>query len=204
MGFYVGDIPAEVLMVDPDLDLDDFATATVEFRDDSGAIVADAELTAEISDNSVDVSWPTTTPFATSGVFYVGVILHGASVLQRLSPVPVVVDAVNDGWHTLDSIRERWLDAPQSDIQLYELLWSAKNDVTKYAPSLVDADGNPTRPPTNYKKAQQMQTRNLWNASKVDPGTGGMGDDTFVVRPFPLDWSIKQLLRPSSPYPVAF
>jgi hypothetical protein len=31
-----------------------------------------------------------------------------------------------------------------------------------------------------------------------------MGEDTFVLRPFPLDWTIKQVLRPKRAIPGAF
>jgi hypothetical protein len=105
-----------------------------------------------------------------------------------------------DGWHTLDTARDDWRDAPGFDAWLYELLWTARNDVLAYAPALAASQ----RPPLNYRRAQIMQARNLWNAGKVDPASGGMGEDTFVLRPFPLDWTIKQTLRPKRAIPGAF
>jgi hypothetical protein len=47
-----------------------------------------------------------------------------------------------------------------------------------------------------------MQARNQWNAAKVDPANGGLGDESFIVTPHPLDWMIKQILRPATAIPV--
>ena len=50
--------------------------------------------------------------------------------------------------------------------------------------------------PTRYALAQLMQAKNMWNAGRVD-ASGGIGDGgDFVIRPVPLDWHVKQLLRP--------
>ena len=61
-----------------------------------------------------------------------------------------------------------------------------------YAPALNDGQ----YPPLNYRRAQLMQARNLWNAGKVDPSTGDQGEGSFILSPVPLDWTVKQVLRP--------
>lgn len=98
-------------------------------------------------------------------------------------------------WHTPESIRAEWLDAEQiSDPQLVTLLNAAQEQVLAYAPALV---GAPVTIPDSWRLAHQMQTQNLYNASRVD-AQGGIGDgDTFVIRPHPLDWQVKALLRPN-------
>jgi hypothetical protein len=42
-----------------------------------------------------------------------------------------------------------------------------------------------------------MQVRNTWNATKTNP-EGMLGGGDFTVRPFPLDWMVRQLIRPLS------
>lgn len=55
--------------------------------------------------------------------------------------------------------------------------------------------------PANFRLAQMMQARNLWNASKVDPDRS-YGEGEFVVTVHPLDWQVKALLRPRRRVPV--
>jgi hypothetical protein len=105
----------------------------------------------------------------------------------------------NDGWHTLDTARDQWVDAPYQDEILSDLLAIAQEQCLAYAPG---ASGTaPTEP--HYRVAQLMQARNIWNASKVSP-SGDLGDGTYVISPKPLDWMIKQLLRPKRAVPVMF
>ena len=95
-------------------------------------------------------------------------------------------------WHTVDSARELWVDAETiSDDLLDMLLDVARDQVIVYAPCLADPDVIPTR----YAYGQLRQTQNLWNAGRVD-GDGQVGDGGFVFRPHPLDWHVKQILRP--------
>lgn len=49
--------------------------------------------------------------------------------------------------------------------------------------------------PDNYVLAQLMQVRNLWNAGRTT-GDGEVGADGFVFRPYPLDNTIKAVIRP--------
>lgn len=101
-------------------------------------------------------------------------------------------------WHTNDTAREQWLDAPDDDDQLSDLLEVAKEQILAFAPARNDADPVPA----GYVVAQLMQARNIWNASQADPANGGIGPDGFVSRPFPLDWMVKQLVRPKRGVPV--
>ena len=107
-------------------------------------------------------------------------------------------DYADDGWHSLVSARYGWVDAPWQDSLLGDLLEVAKIQCVAYAPAL----GEDVLAPVNYRVAQLMQTRNLWNASKADPSSGGIGEDNFVVRPYPMDWVVKNILRPKRAVPV--
>jgi len=102
-------------------------------------------------------------------------------------------------WHDLDSARTDWRDAPANDMQLQTLLDVAQTQVEAYGPLTLE-EADPV--PTNYRLAQLMQTRNLWNANKVDAGSGQIGDDTFAIRPFPMDWVVKNVIRPKRGVPV--
>lgn len=107
-------------------------------------------------------------------------------------------------WHDADSARNAWADAPDDDEQLDELLTVARGQVVRYAPQKA---ADPTMAedsddvPAAYRVAQLRQAQNIWSASAVDPA-GGIGDGAdFVLRPHPLDWHVKQLIRPKGGRP---
>lgn len=93
-------------------------------------------------------------------------------------------------WHTIESARDLWVDAPLDDEYLGELLEVAQGAVLAYAPALADTDV-----PVSYRQAQLMQARNVFNASKAAPG-GEFDGSSYGITTHPLDWQIKQLLRP--------
>jgi hypothetical protein len=121
-------------------------------------------------------------------------------------------------WHTVESARDQWADAPYDedggDDTLTELLVVAQGAVLAFAPVLTESeddlilidgilvpnDGEVI--PTNYRVAQLMQARNVWNSSKASPGTGEFDNGSYGLSSFPLDWQIRQLLRPKQGRPV--
>lgn len=207
MGYYVGDVPAQPLVIEParneePVDLEPFSQADAQLYDPDGGLVLTAGFLATIEDEVIVVEWPESSPFDEAGIYELRVVLTNPTteVRERIAPVRLVADLDDGGgWHTLDTARDDWRDAPGFDAWLYECLWVARNDVIAFAPKLAEGQ----RPPLNYRRAQIMQARNLWNAGKVDPSSGGIGEDTFVLRPFPLDWTIKQTLRPKRAVPTA-
>ena len=107
-------------------------------------------------------------------------------------------------WHTIDSARSQWDDAPFEDDELQELLDVAQQAVLAYAPALPGVtytiiDGyvvpSETVIPTSYRHAQLMQARNVWNSSQASP-SGDFDGAGYGLTTFPLDWQIKQLHRP--------
>lgn len=101
-------------------------------------------------------------------------------------------------WYDNTDAVDDWVGTPPSnDDVLTSLLAVAKQQVIAYAPSLPIPDPvvDPEVIPDNYRYYQLMQARNIWNAGQVDSG-GGIGDGEFVMKPHPLDWQIKQGLRP--------
>lgn len=103
-------------------------------------------------------------------------------------------------WHDIDTVLEEdehgrllWPDAESINEDLLQsLLEVAKVQVTAYAPKIAD----PANIPTHVQLAQLRQAQNLYNAGRVD-ASGGIGDGSdFIMRPHPLDWHIKAMLRP--------
>lgn len=206
MGYYVGDVPAQDLVIDPYradeiIELDPFSAAEVTLYNSQGAPVDVVGFAAFINydDNLIVVEWPETTPFETAGIYELRIAVSNdvSGVSEMIPPVRLAVNEF-DGWHTLDSARGDWQDAPGFDPWLFELLEIARQQVTAYAPALSVG----TQPPAAYRQAQLSQARNIWNSTKVDAASGSMGDETFVIRPYPLDWMIKQILRPKTGMPV--
>ena len=95
-------------------------------------------------------------------------------------------------WHTPETARDQWVDAPLDDGQLQQLLDVAKQAVLAYAPVITDPN-----PPTSYVVAQLMQARNVWNSGKATP-SGDFDGGGYGLTTHPLDWQIKQILRPRS------
>lgn len=207
MAYYVGDIPSEDIVIEPardgePIDLTPFIEDDTEVtvRDFAGALVdADFFVTFD-SDGDIPLvilEWPGTTVFEAAGLFTLGVTLVGPAARERLLPVYMVAQE-EDGWHTVDSARMEWPDAPADDARAFQILELAKQQCLEYAGALEEGQ----RPPVNYRHGQLMQARNLLNAGMVDPQDGSVGSESFVLRPFPLDWTVKQMLRPHSAIPV--
>lgn len=107
-------------------------------------------------------------------------------------------------WHDLDTIRADWASAEDiPDTLLTDLLIVARLSVEAFAPALPDELVQADKCPVNYRLAHLMQTRNLYNSVTVD-SNGSMGEDMdYAYRPMPLDWIVKQVLRPKRSVPVA-
>lgn len=210
MAYYIGDLPAEDIVIEPargdgepiDLTPFDEAETEVTLRDFAGDIVV-ALFIPTFEEGAVVLEWPATSPFEVAGLYTLAVTLVGTdgSPRERLAPAYFVVQDDTTGWHTVDSARDEWTvgEATVDDRRLYQLLELAREQVVAFAPAL-DEDA-PV--PASYKAGQLMQAQNLYNAGVVDPGTGTEGSgDTFALRPYPLDWMVQQVLRPKRGTPV--
>jgi hypothetical protein len=199
MAYYTGDIPVEDIVIEPArdgeaIDLTPFSEADsyVEWRTYGGEVLP-AEFLLTFEGDDVVVEWPDSSPFPAGGVYTLTVFLGTTTgQVERLAPLYVVAQQ-EDGWHTIDSARLEWVSgAPSDDRRLHQILGLARDQVIAYAPTLTDSAAIPN----NYREGQLMQARNLYNAGMVDP-SGGEGSGDFVLRPFPLDWMVKQVLRPA-------
>lgn len=95
------------------------------------------------------------------------------------------------GWLTLEMARAQWADAPMDDIFLWQILESSKNACISYAPALAVG----AQVPLHYVQAQLMQARAIYQ-SVIANQQDNVGVDGFAVRVFPLDFTIRALLRP--------
>lgn len=55
--------------------------------------------------------------------------------------------------------------------------------------------------PVGWRLAQLKQAQNIWNASKASP-TGDFDGGQYGLSTFPLDWAVRQLIRPKRGKPV--
>lgn len=207
MAYWTGDIPAEDIVIEPARNGDPIMLAPfdpldtlVELRTFDGDLVVADFLVTFVAGGPDDIDrvvleWPADSVFNTPGLYTLSVTLGGVDARERIDPIYFVAQE-DDGWHTLASARAEWPDADrETDVRLFQLLELARQQVTAYAPALA-AD---QRPPANYRYAQIMQARNLMNAGRAEGGESG---EDFVLRPFPLDWMVKQVLRPKTGVPV--
>ena len=192
-GYYVDDVPAVPFTVEPpeNIDVTAFTAATAALLVPTIPPTSVA-LTAELVDDTIEIAQPAESAFTVAGIYRLRIRLTGTGGSQGIPDARFVVQDPDDEWHTLDSIRDEWQDADYiPDVTLWGLLVMAKLQIVEFAPRLEDD----VPVPSQYRDAQRIQARNIWNAAKVSPD-GGIGTDDFVIRPLPLDWHVKQILRP--------
>lgn len=79
------------------------------------------------------------------------------------------------------------------------LLTSAREACEAYAPA--PPDGADVTIAESWRVAQVMQSRAVYRSFKAGAGDQ-IGGDGLAVTVFPLDWSVRQLLRPRTGRPV--
>lgn len=126
----------------------------------------------------------------TAGILTIALTLTEGAAHAAAGPLRVVVEDPTDGWLTLDQARTEWADAAEDDSILYEVLTAARTACEAFAPPVETV-------PIHYRRAQLVQAKAIW-ASERSTRDSRIGDDDFSVTVFPLDWNVKQLLRPKS------
>jgi hypothetical protein len=202
--YWLGDIPAEAVIVtverDPDsIPLTDFDSAQVMIYNPTGShsLVGPATI---LGPDTLTFTWPAVTMFNFRGVYSMQFVLSRIDPVaqETTSVIKFVVQERATGWYTLEWARSAWRDAPMSDERLFTILEVAKTQVLAWGVALAEDE----LPPMNYREAQLMQARNIWNTAKTDPANYGIGDEALIIRPFPMDWTVKAIIRPKSPKPV--
>lgn len=106
-------------------------------------------------------------------------------------------------WYTPETVVEVWPDADGiPEALLAAMLDIARGDVLAYAPASVEGSGEwvdgyyvAEAVPNRYVHAQLRQAQNIWRADSITV-TGNASEGEFVYTPHPLDWHVKQLIRP--------
>lgn len=102
-------------------------------------------------------------------------------------------------WTDTDWVRERWVN-PLSEDVLEHLLEVAHEQCVAFLGSHWDDEDETLTVPARFREAELQQARNIFNASKADPGESADGTQ-FIIRPYPLDNHVKQLLLPARSIP---
>lgn len=141
--------------------------------------------------NHLEFTWPLTTILETPGVHTIVVTFFDANGVEvQAEPWKFIVQEI-DGWLSLEQARAQWADAPLDDVFLFQLLDTAKEQCLAYAPALLL--GAPV--PARYLQAQLTQSRALYQ-STIANQADNVGIEGFTVRVFPLDFTIRAMLRP--------
>lgn len=101
------------------------------------------------------------------------------------------------GWHDNNSALEQWIEAPAEPEALDALLEAAREQCEAYAPALPEDAVVPVR----YRQAQLMQARALWQSMSAN-ANDSINDGTFSVALYPMDKTIRNLLRPRLGVPI--
>lgn len=141
--------------------------------------------------NHLEFTWLTTTILETPGIHTIVVTFFDPLGVEiQCEPWRFVVQTI-DGWLTLEQARLQWADAPLDDLLLYQILETAKAQCVAYAPALLL--GAPI--PVTYVQAQLLQARAIFS-SVIANQQDNVGVEGFQVRVFPLDFTIRAMLRP--------
>lgn len=103
-------------------------------------------------------------------------------------------------WYTPQTIKAVWREAQSiSDTELGELLEVAREECEAYA---YPADiAEPAAIPARVALAHRLHAQAIWNSQK----TAGRDDDNTLsgqtVTVYPMDWQVKQHLRPRPAVP---
>lgn len=196
----VGDAPASPLTwsLEPYEDLAGTGwTVTASWFDPDGSTTGTPlpGATLNTTDGTLSVPIPAGV-FSLHGLGTVSVVLTDASTSIYLPPLPVVVEGT-EAWVSMDYAYRTWVDAPDDPLDLFLSLESARLACEAFAPALEE--GQPR--PLSYTRACLAQARAVWQS---DRGTrdGELGAEGYAVPVYPLDWHVKQLLRPKSGVPI--
>lgn len=200
--YYQGDDPSELLLIEPatiDLAAAGYTEAAAELESPTGTPAAQAAAIVTAEDGATVVQVTIAGPILEVGVHRLIVTVQGAAVgVRTLAPIRVPVELPDGGgWYTIDAAHTDWSGAPEDDARLFDLLDAARAQVLAYAPALEAG----TPPPATYRQAQLMQARNIWNAGITDPSSSTYGGGEFSIPIYPLDWSVRQMLRPRTGTP---
>jgi hypothetical protein len=100
------------------------------------------------------------------------------------------------GWVETDTVADFWPEAEDLvDAVLVSYLQAAYEQCVAYLPAVpLPTPLIMTAPPERYVQAQIMQARALYRSNVA--GSGDQLAEGQAVTVFPMDWTVKNLLRP--------
>ena len=192
---WVGDVPLSPTRADfvdeagTPVQITEYASWTAYMLSPIGEVLG--ELSGTGHGQHLEFTWPITTILETPGLHTIVITFFDAlGVEVQCEPWKFVVQAI-DGWLSLELARAQWADAPLDDVFLFQLLDTAKEQCLAYAPALPIGAPIPAR----YLQAQETQSRALYQ-STIANQADNVGIEGFTVRVFPLDFTIRAMLRP--------
>lgn len=192
---WVGDVPLSPTRADfvdetgNAVQISEYASWTAYMLSPIGEVLG--TLTGSEHGQHLEFTWPTTTILETPGVHTIVVTFFDTlGVEVQAEPFKFIVQEI-DGWLSLEQARAQWADAPLEDLFLFQLLDTAKAQCIEYAPALPLGAVVPAR----YVQAQLTQARALYQ-STIANQNDNVGIEGFAVRVFPLDFTIRAMLRP--------
>lgn len=148
-------------------------------------------LSGDEHGNHLEFTWETTTLLEIPGIYKIVVTFFDPLGVEiQAEPFSFVVQEI-DGWLTLETARAQWGDAPLDDVFLHQILETAKAQCVAYAPALQLG----AQVPVTYVQAQLLQARAIYQ-SVIANQQDSVGVEGFQVRVFPLDFTIRAMLRP--------
>ena len=104
-------------------------------------------------------------------------------------------EAVTTWLVTASDLADYWptYASEATDEEIESLLESARIQCEEYAPTLAVG----AAVPENYRRGQALQARALWRSQNAN-ASDGIGGDGLAVAVFPMDWTVKALLRPKT------
>lgn len=189
--YYVGDSPVQVTVLPPELSWSfaSFESAAARLIDPDGVQRTGLTASLEGLPEHIEVVWPKESVLDKPGLWQLLVDLTTEDGKTEHFPPYYIPVELEDGWHTIDSLRDQWRDASMDDAELFVLMQTAKDQCEAFAPALTGPI------PLRFRQAQAMQARALWNAGHVAQNDQ-FGGDGMTVTVFPMDWTVKALLRP--------
>ena len=148
-------------------------------------------LSGEDHGNHLEFTWEETTLLEIPGIYKIIITFFDPLGVEiQCEPFQFVVQEI-DGWLTLEQTRSQWSDAPLDDVFLRQILDTAKAQCVAYAPALLLG----AQVPVTYVQAQLLQARAIFQ-SVIANQQDSVGVEGFQVRVFPLDFTIRAMLRP--------
>lgn len=192
---WIGDVPVSPTRADfvdetgSPVQITDFASWAANMYSPAGTLLG--SLSGSGHGQHLEFTWPEETILETEGIHTIIIkFFDSLGVTVQCEPWKFIVQDRTE-WLSLEQARAQWADAPLDDVFLFQILDTAKTQCAEYAPALA---ANAVIP-VPYIQAQLLQARAIYQ-SVIANQNDNVGIEGFAVRVFPLDFTIRAMLRP--------